>query len=120
MITPTKSPYLISAAGMVPLCNLFTIINAMSNQATFVETFTVEQFKAEVGTSKIELIKSPKTGKYFIADAAGNSVAAVSTKISQASDLTDPVVSQVIGDDGEEFYLMHNRGTGGNASERSW
>ena len=92
----------------------------MSEQGTFVETYTVEQFKSEVGTSKIELIKSPKTGKYFIADAAGNSVAAVSKKISQASDLTDPVVSQVIGDDGEEFYLMHNRGAGGSASERSW
>ena len=74
----------------------------MSNEATFVETFTVEQFKAEVGTSVIELIKSPKTGKYFIAD------------------LTEPVVSNVIGDDGEEFYLMHNKGTGGNNSERSW
>tara|TARA_R110001606_G_C14952424_1_gene600739 strand:+ start:105 stop:383 length:279 start_codon:yes stop_codon:yes gene_type:complete len=92
----------------------------MSNEATFVETFTVEQFKAEVGTSVIELIKSPKTGKYFIADEAGNSVAAVSKKITQASDLTEPVVSNVIGDDGEEFYLMHNKGTGGNNSERSW
>lgn len=92
----------------------------MSDQATFVETFTVEQFKAEVETSKIELIKSPKTGKYFIADAAGNPVAAVSKKITKASDLTDPVVSQVIGDDGEEFYLMHNRGAGGNSAERAW
>ncbi len=92
----------------------------MDDQATFVETFTVEQFKAEVGTSKIELIKSPKTGKYFIADSAGNAVAAVSKKITKASDLTDPVVSQVIGDDGEEIYIMHNKGAGGNASERSW
>ena len=89
-------------------------------KATFVETFTIEQFKAEVGTSTIELIKSPKTGSYFIADAAGNSVAAVSKKITQASDLTEPVVSNVIGDNGDEFYLMHNKGTGGNNTERSW
>lgn len=92
----------------------------MAEQATFTETFTVEQFKAEVGTSKIELIKSPKTGKYFIADSAGNAVAAVSKKISKASDLTDPVVSLVIGDDGEDIYIMHNKGAGGNNAERAW
>ena len=128
MITPTKSPYLILADGVAPfVCHYINRgnIENMAGQATFVETYTVEQFKAEVGASKIELIPSKnyvpgKTGKYFISDSAGNSVATVSTKITEADQLTEPVISLMIGDDGKEFYLMHNRGTGGIAPERTW
>jgi len=119
---------LISADGVAPfICHYINRgnIENMAEQATFVETYTIEQFKAEVGASKIELLPSKnyvpgKTGKYFISDSAGNSVATVSKKITDASDLTEPVVSLMIGDEGKEFYLMHNRGNGGIEAERTW
>ncbi len=88
---------------------------------TFIDTFTVPQFKDEVGATALNLVRSPKTDKYFLADEAGNSVGAVSKKIAKASDLEpDCVVSLVKGDDGKEFYIMHNQGEGGNNTERTW
>lgn len=90
------------------------------SEVTFLETMTVGQFKDEVAASQLNLVQNPKNGKYFIADEAGNSVAAVTKKVTSGSDLTDPVVSHVRGNDGKEFYIMHNKGNGGNDPERSW
>ena len=122
---PNKKLLLDFSRWNCPPAKQIIIIKAMSDQATFVETYTIEQFKSEVGASKIELLPSKNykpgvTGKYFISDSAGNSVATVSKKITEASDLTEPVVSLMIGDDGKEFYLMHNRGNGGIEAERTW
>ncbi len=88
---------------------------------TFIDTFTVPQFKDEVGATALNLVRSPKTNKYFLADEAGNTVGAVSKKIADADDLEDDcVVSLVRGDDGKEFYIMHNQGEGGTAPDRTW
>ena len=79
---------------------------------TFLDTLTVEQFKAEKHVDKIQVKKSPRTGKLFFS--YGAKTGAVSLKgIPQ-----NPMISHVKGDPtpenpSGEFWLLHEEGQGG-------
>lgn len=78
----------------------------MNNQLKFIETLTVEQFKAKTLVSKLEVKKNPQTGKLFFT--YGAKTGAVSSKgIPQK-----PMVSEVSTPEGENFYLLHEEGQG--------
>ena len=70
------------------------------------ETLTIEQFKAKELVSHIDVKKNPKTGKLFFT--YGNKTGAVSAKGIP----TKPMLSNVIGEGGETFYLLHEEGQG--------
>lgn len=74
---------------------------------TFVETFTVEQFKAAQHVEKLQVKQNPRTNKLFFT--FGAKVGAVAVKGIPVH----PMVSLVSGDDGSEFYLLHEEGQGG-------
>lgn len=79
----------------------------MDNQLKFIETLTVEQFKAAQYVDKIQVKRNPKTNKLFFT--FGSKTGAVAVKgIPQ-----HPMVSQVETPDGEVFWLLHEEGTGG-------
>lgn len=77
------------------------------NNLTFRKSFSVENFKANQGTDKIDVVKSPKTGKLFMAwtDKNGeNHRGAVSAKgVPQGK----PEISEVVDQDGMVFFLLH-------------
>lgn len=73
----------------------------------FKKTQTIEQFKADQLVSLIEVKKNPKTGKLFFT--FGSETGAVSTK---GIPTKRPVISDVITEDGEEFFLLHEQGEG--------
>ena len=77
------------------------------NNLVFNETLTVEQFKAEQRVSKIEVKKNPKTGKLFFTYGAKTGAVAVKG-IPQ-----HPMLSNVTGNDGSSFWLLHEEGQGG-------
>lgn len=72
----------------------------------FIETFTVEQFKAAQHVDKIQVKQNPKNNKLFFT--FGAKVGAVAVKGIP----THPMVSLVEGDEGR-FYLLHEEGQGG-------
>ena len=72
----------------------------------FLETVTVNEFKAQKGVNKIEI-----TGKCFFV--YGCETGAVSDKFLNGK-VTNPVISQVCSPDtGDMFYMLHQRGEGG-------
>ena len=79
----------------------------MDNQLHFIETFTVEQFKAAQRVDKIQVKKNPKTNKLFFTFGAKTGAVAVK------GIPTHPMVSEVEAPDGSSFYLLHEEGTGG-------
>ena len=79
----------------------------MEGRLTFGDTLTVEQFKDLVKVSRIDVKKSPKTGKLFFT--YGAKTGAVAAKgIPQ-----HPMLSNVTGSDGSSFWLLHEEGQGG-------
>ena len=79
----------------------------MEGNLTFNETLTVEQFKAKMNVSRIDVKQNPKTDKIFFT--YGAKAGAVSTKgIPQ-----HPMLSNVTGSDGSNFWLLHEEGQGG-------
>ena len=77
----------------------------------FLETVTVNEFKAQKGVSKIEVKQNPHTGKCFFV--YGFETGAVSEKFNKGQ-LTDPVISKVVSpEDGDMFFMLHQRGEGG-------
>ena len=74
---------------------------------TFNETLTVEQFKSQMGVSRIDVRKNPHTGKLFFT--YGAKTGAVSLKGIP----TNPMLSNVTGSDGSNFWLLHEEGQGG-------
>ena len=76
-------------------------------QLTFLDTLTVEQFKAEKLVDKIQVKRNPKTNKLFFT--YGAKIGAVAVKGVP----THPMVSLVQGDNSDEFYLLHEEGQGG-------
>ena len=72
----------------------------------FIETLTVEQFKAEQHVDKVKVKQNPKTGKLFFT--YGAKVGAVAKKGVP----THPMISKVRGEEGL-FYLLHEEGNGG-------
>lgn len=83
----------------------------MESSLRFIETWEVEQFKAQQEVKKLEVKKNPHTGKVFFV--YGCEVGACSRKVEDGL-LTDPVVSQVCNaETGEMFMMLHQRGEGG-------
>lgn len=77
----------------------------------FVETLSVEDFKTQQKVEKIEVKQNPQTGKCFFV--YGFETGAVSDKFNKGQ-LTDPVISKVVSpEDGEIFFMLHQRGEGG-------
>lgn len=74
---------------------------------TFNETLTVEQFKSVMQVSRIDVKQNPKTGKLFFT--YGAKTGAVAVKGIPAH----PMLSNVTGNDGETFWLLHEEGQGG-------
>lgn len=73
----------------------------------FNETLTVEQFKAQMNVSRVDVKKNPKTGKLFFT--YGAKTGAVAVKGVPAH----PMFSNVTGSDGSSFWLLHEEGQGG-------
>lgn len=84
----------------------------MEKNLIFEDTLTVEQFKAKMNVSRIDVKKNPKTGKLFFT--YGAKAGAVAVKGIPAH----PMFSFVKGDptpmnpDGT-FWLLHEEGQGG-------
>lgn len=78
-----------------------------TNNLQFIETLTVEQFKAAQNVAKLRVRQNPKTGKLFFQ--YGSKVGAVAAKGVPEH----PMVSLVSGTNGEQFYLLHEEGNGG-------
>ena len=74
---------------------------------TFNDTLTVEQFKAQMNVSHIDVKKNPKTGKLFFT--YGAKTGAVAVKGIPAH----PMLSNVTGSDSSNFWLLHEEGQGG-------
>ena len=79
----------------------------MEGNLTFGDTLTVEQFKARMLVSRINVRKNPKTGKLFFTFGAKTGAVAVKG-IPQ-----HPMLSNVTGSDGSSFWLLHEEGQGG-------
>jgi hypothetical protein len=77
------------------------------NNLTFNETLTVEQFKAQMNVTRLEVKQNPHTGKLFFT--FGSKTGAVASKGIPSK----PMISNVTGDDGESFWMLHEEGTGG-------
>lgn len=78
-----------------------------ANKLTFNDTLTVEQFKAQMHVDHIDVKQNPKTGKLFFT--FGAKTGAVAVKGIPAK----PMLSNVTGDDGSSFWLLHEEGQGG-------
>ena len=79
----------------------------MEKNLVFNETLTVEQFKAQMNVPLLKVKQSPKTGKLFFTYGAKTGAVAVKG-IPQ-----HPVLSNVTGSDGSNFWLLHEEGQGG-------
>ena len=79
----------------------------MEGNLTFGDTLTVEQFKARMLVSRINVKKNLKTGKLFFTYGAKTGAVAVKG-IPQ-----HPMLSNVTGSDGSSFWLLHEEGQGG-------
>ena len=85
----------------------------MEKNLTFNESYTVEQFKAKVNLKPdqpIQVKKNPNTDKLFFTWGPGrNQIGAVAS----AGVPKKPVISNVTGNDGVTFFLLHEEGNGG-------
>lgn len=84
----------------------------MDNNLVFIETRTVEQFKAQMNVSRIDVKKNPRTGKLFFTYGAETGMVAIK------GIPTHPMLSHVSGisrDTGKPFdcWLLHEEGQGG-------
>ena len=70
------------------------------------ETLTVEQFKAKELVSRIDVKQNPKTGKLFFTYGAKTGAVAIKGVPNR------PMLSNVTGDDGKSFWLLHEEGNG--------
>ena len=70
------------------------------------ETLTVEQFKAKELVSRIDVKQNPKTGKLFFTYGAKTGAVAIKGVPNR------PMISNVTGQDGNTFYLLHEEGNG--------
>jgi hypothetical protein len=80
-------------------------------QPTFHNTMSIATFKDSLGISTLNVIRNSKTDKLFMADAeTGKVLGAVSPSYTEGT----PVVSEVSGEDGTRFFLLHKKGESGN------
>ena len=118
--TPTSPSPSLSPWGDTPWYELFinnfnnnlmeTLINNLmetrENFKSWNETLTIEQFKVKELVSHIDVKKNPKTGKLFFT--YGGKTGAVAIKGVPER----PMISNVTGQDGKSFYLLHEEGQG--------
>lgn len=79
----------------------------MEKNLTFNDTLTVEQFKDKMKVQHIDVKRNPKTGKLFFTFGAKTGAVAVKGIPSH------PMLSNVTGSDGSNFWLLHEEGQGG-------
>lgn len=79
----------------------------MDNNLKFLQTKTVEQFKAAMNVSRIDVKRNPKNGKIFFT--YGAEIGAVSSKGIPRN----PMLSQVQTNEGEVFWMLHEEAQGG-------
>ena len=79
----------------------------MDNNLKFINTLTVEQFKAQQLVQEIQVRQNPRTSKLFFT--YGSKTGAVSAKGIP----THPMISLVEDNEGAQFYLLHEEGQGG-------
>ena len=87
----------------------------MANQLTFSkdERYSIPQFIARTGNTGLDIIKSPKTNKHFMAGDSGRALGGVSDGVIASyanGEAITPVVSLVTTPEGSSFYLMHRQG----------
>ena len=86
----------------------------MEGKLTFGETLTVEQFKAQMMVTRVDVKQNPKTGKLFFTYGAKTGAVAVKGIPNH------PMLSNVTGSDGSNFWLLHEEGQGGAPVLRSF
>lgn len=99
-----------------------------NNNLTFIETLTVEQFKAAQGVDKIDIKPMPRRNLdgSIMKDAEGKTLyyekkdnrmfftfGAKTGAVSRNGIPNRPMISLVQGPDGDSFYLLHEESTGG-------
>ena len=83
----------------------------MEKNLKFLETWTVDEFKAFKSVNRIDVLRNETTNKSFVV--FGKETGACSHKV-ESGELTKPMISQVCSQDtGETFYLLHQKGEGG-------
>ena len=100
----------------------------MDNQLHFIETLTVEQFKAAQGVDKIDIKPMPRRNLdgSIMKDAEGKTIyyerkdnrmfftfGAKTGAVSRNGVPSRPMISLVRASNGESFYLLHEESTGG-------
>jgi hypothetical protein len=79
---------------------------------TWGRTWSVPAFKSKHNISSIDVVRNPNSGKlFFVSKDDGDIRGAVS-----AAYTADPCISEVCGEDGEMFFLLHKRGEGNGGS----
>lgn len=75
----------------------------------FLQTLTIEQFKAKHNVSRIDVKRNPNSGKLFMT--FGSQTGAVASKGIPAANKA--VISEVSTPEGECFWMLHEEGNGG-------
>lgn len=75
---------------------------------TFITTMSLDDFKEIKKATQVEVKQNPQTGKFFFV--CGDSTGAVSHKFTTKQG-KEAVVSEVEGENGDTFFLLHNRNT---------
>lgn len=73
-------------------------------ELTFNRTFSPKEFGEEIKCNKLRFLRNKETGKLFFATTNGVS-GAIASKYDETG---DTVISEVVGEDGEAFWLLHN------------
>ena len=85
----------------------------VTRDLVFRETWSVPEFKAKQGVLEIEVKRNEKTGKWFFDYKFGSGAC---SRRAEIGEIDNPVISDVISSTtGEQFYLLHQKGEGGNA-----
>ena len=85
-----------------------------------VRTRSIAAFAKEVKAASLSMFKSKDGVSHYLAqdDAPHVALAFVSTKIKSKAGITKPVISTFLNEDGEEYHVMHNEGTGKEAEAK--
>jgi len=76
----------------------------MESKLTWGKTQPIADFLRDLGASKMQLVRSPKTGKRFFAVPGTSVTGAVSNKVEALS--LEHTVSEVTSENGETFFLV--------------
>jgi hypothetical protein len=79
----------------------------MEENMTFLRSLTVEQFKSLMQVNRIRVKKSDKTGNVYFT--FGGEMG----KVSRKGIPSNPMISEVIGKEGDQFWLLHEEGGSG-------